>query len=231
MSRLVVRNSSLVYPPVPDDILRDDDVVLPLVDRFEDAMFMAGPGYGDLRALFPEFNLRVRRLAHEIGQYLPEWLGEPVEDFGHSAWEAYADHFAKFSLGPLLANAFIIDHAIALQPERVLAWELPDTSGWWAGRQMVAEAAEAIAAECDVPVELSAPGMRRVVRDSIIPAARTLRALRHFHQMAGVDLPRPTAPADVVFVLAGPTLVPIFDRIGARLQSEHGLRVAALDTP
>lgn len=231
MSRLIVRNSSLVYPPVPDEILREADVVLPLVDRFDDAVFMAGPGLDALRERFPAFNTTTRSLAREIAAGLPDWLGRPSPRWGHSVWDAYADHFAKFSLGPIRANAFLAERAIEANPDEVLGWELDSTAGWWAGRQMVAEIACAIGQACNAPVELSASPCRRVFRDVVLPGLRIAQILRHFRQMRSLNLPPPEEPVDVLFVVAGPTLVPMYDRIGARLQSDHGLRVLALDTP
>ena len=86
MSRLVVRNSPLVDPPVPDAVLRPDDVLLPLVDKFEETLFMAGPGYPELQALFPSFSLDVRARARRIAEVLPPWLGERIAGLGYSAW-------------------------------------------------------------------------------------------------------------------------------------------------
>ncbi|MGI5816735.1 MAG: CDP-glycerol glycerophosphotransferase family protein [Armatimonadota bacterium] len=231
MARLIVRNSSLVYPPVPDQTLRDDDITVPLVDRFEDAVFMAGPGYDELRALFPRFSLDIRAAAREIAEALPPWLGQDVHGFGHCVWETHADHFVNFSLGPILAGDFIARHAIEMGPDEVLGWELDHTEGWWAGRQMVAEVARVIADEAGVPVELSGSEFKRACRDTILPAARVVQALRRLRALRTVALDRPDLRVDVLFVISGPTVVPMYDRIGARLQAEHGLRVAALDCP
>jgi hypothetical protein len=221
----------MVYPPVPDEILREDDVVLALVDRFAETVFMSGPGYDALRERYPQRAIEIRSLAREIGDGLPEWLGAPREQFGHSVWDAHADHFVNFSLGPVLANAFLLEQAAGLQPDRVLAWELDREPGWWSGRHMVGEAAQALAEACGCPVELSAPAHKRAVRDTTLPAIRCIQALREFARMRSLDLPRPTGPTDVLFLVPGPTLVPMLDRIGARLQSAHGLCVTAIDAP
>lgn len=231
MARLIVRNSSLVYPPVPDAVYRDGDVVLPLVDRFEETLFMAGPGYDALRARFPQFNLYVRARAQEIGRYLPDWLGERMPAFGHSVWETYADHFSQFSLGPLLANDYIAREVAASDVEAVVGWELEATEGWWAGRQMVAEVAQAVAGWRGVPAELTAPDLKRALRDTLLPGWRCARALRHFRAIGAPDRPAPDAGADVLFVVPGPTIIHMLERIAEMLQSAHGLRVAAVDTP
>lgn len=231
MARLIVRNSSLAYPPVPDEVLSDGDTILPLVDRFEDAAFMAGPGYDRLRELFPEFNLQTRASAREIGDFLPAWLGDAPPQWGHSAWEAYSDHFAKFSLGPILVNDFLARVAIEAGPDEVLGWELEHTEGWWAGRQMVADVARVIGDALDVPVELSAPAIKRTFRDSVLPVVRKLQALQSFRRRRSLDFPRPERGADILFVVSGPTVVPMLDRIGARIEEEHGLTVIGLDTP
>ncbi len=231
MSRLVVRNSTLVYPPVPDAILRPDDVILPLVDKFEETLFIAGPGYPALQALFPSFNLELRARARRIAEVLPPWLGEPIADHGHSAWDAYADNFAKFSLGPIAVSAFLAPYAASLQPAEVLAWELERTPEWWAGRQMVAEAAQAIGAACGAPVRLTASAAKRALRDQALPALRVAQAWRFTRELRSAPRDRPREPVDVLFVVSGPTTAPLYDRIAARLQADHGLRVAAVDTP
>ena len=231
MSRLIVRNSTLVYPPVPDAILQADDGVLPLVDKFEETLFMAGPGYAELQALFPAFNLDVRAAAREIGAVLPAWLGEPMPGFGHSVWDAYADNFTKFSLGPIVANAFLARHVAALGADEVLAWELDATDAWWGGRQMVAEVAEAIGEACNAPARRTAWELKRIFRDLVLPAARAVQVLRYFRSLRAAPGERMQGPIDVLFVASGPTTIPLVDRIGARLEAEHGLRVMALETP
>ncbi len=235
MSRLIVRNSTLVYPPVPDSLLRADDRVLPMVDKFEETLFMAGPGYSELQALFPAFNLDVRSAAREIAAALPAWLGEPMPGFGHSVWDAYADNFAKFSLGPIAANAFLARHATALETDEVLAWELDATDAWWAGRQMVAEVAEAVGEACNAPVRRTASSLKRIFRDLILPAVRGLQVLRYFRGLRAAPTDQHASarqgPTDVLFVASGPTTIPLIDRIGARLEAEHDLRVMALETP
>lgn len=231
MKRIVVTNSALAYPPVPPDVLRPDDLVLPLVERFEEALFMAGPGYDELRELFPDFNLQVRALSLEIASLLPDWLGEPVEEWGHSAWDALADHFVKFSLGPLIVNSLLAEHAAALEPQEVLAWELASTDGWWSGRQMVGEVAEAIATQSGARLTRRSSALRRLFRQPLMRFAAPRQAEGFFTGLRCAHYELPEAECDVVFVLAGPTLVPIFDRLGSHLRERHGLKVLGIETP
>ncbi|GEM_PF-6623348 len=231
MSRLVVRNSTLVDPPVPDAVLRPDDVLLPLVDKFEETLFMAGPGYPELQALFPSFSLDVRARARRIAEVLPPWLGERIAGLGYSAWDAYSDNFAKFSLGPIAVSAFLARHAISAQPTEVLAWEPDGAPEWWAGRQMVAEVADAIGATCNAPVRLTASAAKRALRDQALPALRVAQAWRFARELRHAPRERLREQVDALFVVSGPTTAPLYDRIAPRLQADHGLRVAALDTP
>ncbi len=231
MSRLIVRNSTLVYPPVPDSLLRADDRILPLVDKFEETLFMAGPGYPLLQEQFPALNVELRARAREIADALPDWLGRPLPEFGHSVWDACVDNFVKFSLGPITANASLARRAAEAKPDEVLAWELDATDAWWAGRQMVAEVADAIGEACDAPVRRTASDLKRVFRDLILPVVRGLQGLRYFRDLLEAPQERPEGPVDVLFVASGPTTIPLIDRIAARLEADHGLRVAAIETP
>lgn len=231
MRRLIVTNSALAYPRVPDEVMRPGDVVLPLVERFEDALFMPGAFSDELPPLFPEFNLRTRALGRSLGSLLPEWLGRARPEWGHSAWDACADYFVKFALGPVLGNLILAERAAQERPAEVLAWELPDDPGWWTGRQMVVEIAEVIATRCGARLTTVSSRSRRVARDLLAPLIPPVQATRLLGGYGHLPRGDPPDRADVLFAILGPTLVPLFDRIGVRLQSEHGLRVAGVDLP
>ncbi|MGC9317601.1 MAG: hypothetical protein ACP5KN_06130 [Armatimonadota bacterium] len=231
MKRLVVCDSALVYPGVPEAVLRNGDVVLPLVERFDEAVFMAGPGYDQLRERFPRFNLHARRIARELSAVLPDWLAASRPEWGHSAWELFADLFVKFSLGPLLANLELARLAAEAAPAEVLAWELHTADGWWSRRQMVAEMAAVVADATGARLVRSAPVWKRSLRaltTPIAPVAQALRFLRRAAQAGGQNAP---SGADVLFAVVGPTLIPLYDRIAARIEEHHGLRCLAIDIP
>ncbi len=231
MKRIVVTNSTLAYPAVPPALLRPDDVVLPLVERFEEALFMAGPGYDDLRELFPDLNLQMRALAREMASLLPDWLGASVGRWSHSAWEIFSDHFVKFSLGPLMVNSLLADRASEMEPKEVVAWELPAADGWWSGRLMVAEVAEAIAARSGARLRRRSSHLRRAIRAGFVRVSPRIQAWRYFGAPGHLKHEVPDCECDALFVLTGPTLVPIFDRVGARLRDEHGLTVLGMEAP
>ncbi|MEA3403212.1 MAG: hypothetical protein U9R79_18360 [Armatimonadota bacterium] len=231
MKRLVVCDSALVHPGVPEAVLRDGDVVLPLVERFDEAVFMAGPGYDQLRERFPEFNLESQRIAREISAVLPDWLADSRPGWGHSAWNLSADLFVKFSLGPLLANLELARRATEAAPEEVLAWELHGSDGWWSRRQMVAEIAAVIADAAGAPLELSAPWWKRRARALTAPTVPVAQALRFLGRAGRAGREEVPGTADVVFAVFGPTLIPLYDRIAGRIQEDHGLRCLAIDIP
>ncbi len=231
MHRLIVTNSALAHPRVPDSVLRPGDEVLPLVERFEEALFMPGAYYDELRTLFPAFNFDVRDISRSLGALLPDRLGDTVPEWGHSAWEVYADRFAKFGLGPLLCNLRVAQAAVGARPTEVLAWEAVDDPGWWTGRQMVAEIASVIARDCGATLHKTGSALREAARDLAAPAlplAQALSELRRYRRAGPLALP---PQADVVFPILAPTLVPLYDLIGTRLQDDHGLSVIGVDLP
>lgn len=231
MQRLIVTNSAMAYPRVPAEVLQPGDVILPLVERFEDALFMPGPWSDELSPLFPDLNLHTRALGRSLGALFPDWVTQPRTGWGHSAWDAYADHFVKFSLGPLLCNLRLAQRAAAESPGDILAWELPADPGWWTGRQMVAEVAALIATRCGAPLTTVANPVRRMARDLLAPVLPLVQVLRLLSRYSRLPRGAPLERADVLFAILGPTLVPLYDRIGARLQAEHGLRVIGVDLP
>ncbi len=229
MKRIIVANSALAYPPPPESVLQPGDAVLPLVERFEDALFMSLPGY-ELQERFPEWNLEVRALARSLGDLLPEWVTRPVPAWGHSAWDTAVDHFVKYSLGPILCNAELARQAARNEPDEVVAWELPHRAGWWSGRELVADVAHAIAAESGAHLELRTASWRRAVRDLVQPGLSLAHGIGYFRRARSAPGPEPTE-CDVLIAITGPTVVPLFDRVARRLQDEHDLRVQGIDVP
>ncbi len=230
MKRLIVTNSALAYPRVPDDVLRPGDGVLPLVERFEEALFMASPGYGQLREQFPELNLRARAIARQMGALLPDSLAAKRDEWGHCVWELFADTFVKFTLGPVLCNTILARHAAAERPATVVAYERPSDLGWWTGRQMVDAVAATIAQLSDAALVPGANSVRRWARSAslrTLPFAQTLNWFRrHRHGGPKID----TEPVDVAIVVLGPSLLGLCERVSAGL-TDAGLTAMRLDLP
>lgn len=231
MKRIVITNSALAYPPVPSDVLRHDDLVLPLVERFEEALFMAGPGYEQLRELFPGFTLNMRELSREVASIFPDWIGSEMQRWGCTPWEIFADRFVKFSLGPIMVNSLLARQAAEMMPVEVMAWEDSSDEGWWSGRQMVREVAQEIAARSGARLRARSPALRGTLREASLRLTPRMQASRYFRSPQHLKHKAPKGEVDILFVLAGPTLVPIFDRIGSQLQTRHDLRVIGIETP
>ncbi len=231
MNRLIVTNSALAYPPPPPSVAGPDDVVLPLVETFEEALFMPSPFYEELYDEVPDLNRRARALAREMSALLPAAVAEPRPEWGHSAWEVFADSFVKFSLGPVMVNSLLAERAVASKPQEVIAWEEPGHASWWSGRQMVAEIAGDIARASDARLRLRSGSLRRTaMKVTRAPATcaqarlRFLKRLRRPQDMAREHF-------DVVFAIVSATLTPIFEKVREALEREHDLRVLGVEVP
>jgi len=113
----------------------------------------------------------------------------------------------------------------------VVGWELPADSSWWSGRQMVDAVARETADRSSAKLSLRAPGWRRRVRALSLPWMTAARARRYFRARARLPEPPTEARCDVLFANVGPTLLPLFERIGTRLRGEHGLSVLGVEVP
>jgi hypothetical protein len=231
MNRLIVTNSALAYPPPPEDLLGPGDAVLPLVETFDEAMFMPSEFYEGLSEEITPFNLSLQATARELARLLPEPIGAVREEWGHSAFEGFMGSFLKFTLGPLMTNALVAGRAAETSPAEVLAWDEPRHESWWGGRQMVAEVAREIADRTGARLSLRVSGGRRLVRDLALPALSYLRATQYFVGRARHQSHRPAQPCDVLIPVVGPSVTPVAQRIARQLLDAHGLRTLAVEIP
>lgn len=231
MSRLIVTNSALAYPLPPTSLVGPDDQVLPLVERFEEALFMPSEPYDELHDEVPEIRRRAQALSREMAELLPPAVAHPRSEWGHSAWETFADSFVKFSLGPILANCLLAERAAAGKPEEVVAWDEPGDRSWWSGRQMVAEIAGDIAHACGARLRLRSGPLRRAARSLTATPLTCAQARSYFLRRLRPPGDKATGRFDVVFAVVSPTLTPIFERVGKTLVEEHNLRVLGLEVP
>jgi len=166
-----------------------------------------------------------------MGDLLPAALSQPRPEWGHSAWEVFADSFVKFSLGPVLVNSLLAERAAALKLREVIAWEEPANPSWWSGRQMVAETARDIAEATGARLTVRAGPLRRAAMQvARAPATCAQARLRFLRRIAG-PAQRAAGRSDVVFTIVSATLTPIFERVGQLLAEQHGLRVLGLEVP
>ncbi|MFO8080858.1 MAG: hypothetical protein R6V07_11170 [Armatimonadota bacterium] len=231
MSRLVVRNSSLVYPPVPDDILRDDDVVLPLVDRFEDAMFLPSPFYAEYYEPMADRYWQVEALARDIGGLLPDLLTCADGGPSASAWEGFLGSFIKFTLGPLTASAEAVEAACGrVQPDEVIGWDEPGEVSWWGGRQLVEDVAQRASELTGARLKLRSNSLARAVRTLTHPSLVRAQAAWYFLRQMRPSESKLPKRYDVLIASLGQTIRGLAEGIGGSL-SESGLRVLMVEIP
>jgi len=230
MSRLLIRNSSLVYPPVPADILRKGDVVLPLPEYLEDAMFLPSPYYSHYYDSMPRVYRRCEAVARQTAELLPEVLTS-IPRGGASAWEGFIGSFIKFTIGPLLVTQEVVREACAQADfDSILAWDDPGRVSWWGGRQLVEDAARAASALGGAPVEVRSSAAMRTARDACLPMMARAQAARYFiRQIRPTRGDRPE-PHDIIIATLGHSMRRLVARIGAGL-AERGLRVLTVEMP
>ncbi|HUS79839.1 MAG TPA: hypothetical protein VM283_01145, partial [Armatimonadota bacterium] len=231
MNRLVVTNSALSYPAPPQEIMAGEREVLPLVERFEEALFMPSEWYEGIAEQVPELNRRARACAANLAAILPPAVSAVRPRWGHSPWDVFAATFVKFSLGPLLVNQRLLERAVEAGPEEVVAWDEPGRGSWWAGQQSVHEFAAAIASATGARLRLRHGPLRRAARRLAAPLLPATQVLGYFVERMLTLPARPVAPCDVIFAVVGPTLAPLFERIGTALVDDHGLRVLGVEVP
>ncbi len=230
MNRVVVCNSALAYPRLPDELLRDDNVLLPLIERFEEALFASFHGYEELQRRFPEFNLEVRAIARDLAELMPPRISQVREEWGHNVWELFADHFVKFSLGACMFNARLAEIAAAGGPREVLAWERIHDEGWWSGRQMVGEVAQTIAALSGARLQRRSSRLRRWARAAAMRVAPFVQAWRWLGRQRPCANRSTREPVDVAIAVLGPSLVELCDIVADSIRA-RGLSVLRVDLP
>ncbi len=230
MNKLFVTNSALAYPPPPRDMLGPNDAVLPLVERFEEALFMPSPFYADLHDEVPAMRAEALDLLADLADELPAAATDDAA-WGHSSWDVVRGVLLKFSIGPLLANARLAQAAALEDPAELVGWEFPRQSSWWSGRQMVDAVAREIADRTGAPLTLRASRHQRALRALSVQWATGALASRYFRSRADLPPSPEPAPCDVLFANVGPTLLPLFGRIGERLRDQHGLAVMGVEVP
>ncbi|MCD6360000.1 MAG: hypothetical protein J7M38_03985 [Armatimonadetes bacterium] len=230
MKRLFVTNSMLAYPPPPREMLGDDDAVLPLAERFEEALFMPSRFYEGVYNAVPAIRAEATDLLDRLRELLPDTVTRDP-GWGHSAWDVITGVLLKFTMGPLLVNNTVLQAAAQAEPEEVIAWELPRDSSWWSGRQMVDAISREIAERTGARLTLRASQWRRRLRSVALPATTGVLTRRYFRARARLPEPPATTRCDILFANVGPTLLPLFERIGTRLLDEHGLSVLGVEVP
>ncbi len=231
MNRLIVTNSAVAYPPPPAELLGPGDAVLPLVETFDEAMFMPSEFYEGLDEEITPLNLSLQKAARELASLLPRSIGADRDGWGHSAFEGFIGSFVKFTLGPLVTNALVAERAAQANPAEVLAWDEPGHDSWPGGRQMVAEVAREIADRTGARLSLRVGAGRRLARDLALPALSHLRATQYFARRARHQPHRPAGPCDVLIPVVGPSVTPVAQRIARELLDAHGLRTLAVEIP
>lgn len=230
MNRLFVTNSALAYPPPPLELIKPEDAVLPLVERFPEALFMPSRFYQPVYDQVPGVRVQALALLERLRAILPSAVTTDP-GWGHSTLDAIAGVLLKFTLGPLLVNERLVAEAARLEPREVIGWELPADSSWWTGRQMVDAVARELAERTGARLRLRAPRWRRALRSLALGWGSALLARRYFRARALLPEAPTDAHCDVLFANVGPTLLPLFRRIGQRLRDEHGLSVLGVQVP
>ncbi len=231
MSRLIVANSTLSYPLPPADYRGDGDVLLPIPEYFEEAMFLQSPFHDHYYDRMAEYYWQAEGLARKMAQLLPDAVASPPEAVGHSAWEAFIGSLIKFTLGPLMVASETVESACSeIEPETVVAWDEPQDVAWWGGRQLVADTARRAGELTGARVKLRSSGGLRLLRNAIHPLTVRANAGGYFlRQMGSVRDPRP-GEYDVIIAPLGRTVRGLVEAIGQGL-NERGLSVLVVEIP
>jgi|LSQX01.3.fsa_nt_gb hypothetical protein len=228
MSRLIVTNSSLYYPQPPSSVRAVDDLLLPLPQYFEDAMFLQSRFYEGFQQNMSERYWEVERVARHVGALLPDLLTQPA---GESAWECFLGSFIKFTMGPLLAAAEAVETACEeARPEQIIAWDEPRSVSWWGGRQLVDDVALRASEITGAPVSYRSGSFARAVRSASHGPLTRARAARYYLRQLRPASGQLPGQYDVIIPAFGRTIRGMLREIGGRLVAE-GLRVLMVEMP
>ncbi|MHB8996066.1 MAG: hypothetical protein ACYC63_12540 [Armatimonadota bacterium] len=205
--------------------------VIHALEGLIEAAYSKLPEHAQARAQVVDLNRRSLKLSDALREALPEPL--------HEFWEAYSGWFAMYSLGPLLANAVVGQHALsgrtgtpACPTGEAMIIEGWRRAGWWSGRELLQPA---------LLDELQAAGVRTTVRPSAlqplrplvarrIAAAQGRAALRRDHQAAAAATAPPSPPqTDVLWLSVGASSADLIARLSEATTKFHGLRSEILD--
>ncbi len=166
-----------------------------------------------------------------IEQALPEVLTTPLPSLHASVWEEMRDVFAYRAIVPLLARKqFIVDTARSRQATAISSRERISNLHWWNGLAAVSEAAQAAADEMDIPCRRGRSVGWYQLRGWLagplggVKAVQELLRLDHHSQ----TIQQHSEP-DAMFLVYGPTVVPIVAAMATALHNKQGLTTLAVD--